>query len=99
MAASKQHGEVDSKKEQGATPSAAFTPSPELGSLIGALGGIQDAIGNSNLALRTLLGGRQPIGPVNASLNTYFARLQRRSLPRGSFRFQSSSSFSNSSGS
>lgn len=97
MAASKHQGDADTRKEHVAAP-AAPAPSPELVSLIGALGGIQDAIGNSNVALRSLLGGRALIGPVDASLNVYFARLQVRSLPRGSFRFQSTSSFSNSSG-
>ncbi len=97
MATSKQHGEGDAKKDHGPAPTS-FPPPSDLASLIGALGGIQNAIGNSNIALRSLLGGRALIGPVDASLSIYFAALQRRSLPRGSFRFQSSSSLSNSSG-
>ena len=97
MASSKSQSEADPK----AGPHPTNPPFPgtvELGGLIGALSGIQDAIGNSNVALRTLLGGRALLTPVDASLNVYFARLQKRSLPRGSFRFQSSSSLSNSSG-
>src|SRR5262245_53730197 len=46
----------------------------------------------ASLILRSLVGGAQIAGPPNPNLNVFFAKLQQRSLPRGSFRFSSSSS-------
>jgi hypothetical protein len=80
--------------ERAAAAAVAPTSQPEVDRLLEALGGITTAIGSSNETLRSLAGNRTAIPTFDAPLNTYFARVQRRSLPRGSLRLQAGSSFS-----
>lgn len=82
------------ERAQGVAP--VPTSQPEIDRLLEALGGIQAAIGSSNDTLRGLAGPRTVAASGDSALNLYFARVQRRSLPRGSLRVQTGSIFSGS---